>query len=475
VRAAQVRLRFVVVFAAAFFVVGRWDALVNGWDRLTRSAFGGGSGEQSAVSNDTEYFCPMDPGVASDWPGKCGVCNMALVRRKRGEAAALPNGVVARMQISPYRMQLAGVNTSPIGYRPLGVESRLVGVVAHELKGTQSKKRVDAVAYERDLPALSRGGAAEVSCRALPGLGPFGATIVSIGPADAVLGVKVALDVDDPSDALVLGLNVAARVSRPVSELEPFRSLPADPPVLRPTDPRAIYICPDHDEAIRIEAGRCPIDGKAALEHRPLLANQRVGWWCPMHPSVTADARGAKCAQCGGMTLVPRVSTFRPRGEVLAVPESAVVDSGARAVVYVERSPGMFDGVEVVLGPRCGAFYPVARGLEPGQRVATAGAFLIDAETRLNPALASAYFGASLGGRSEAPAAPTVQIPTAPSARPSDVCPVTGKRLGSMGPPVEATVEGRVVRLCCDACLEPLRANPSKYLSRPNPKPKAGP
>ena len=67
----------------------------------------------SAVSADTEYFCPMDPGVVSDWPGRCGICNMALVRRKRGEAVALPDGVVARMQLSPYRIQLAGIQTAP--------------------------------------------------------------------------------------------------------------------------------------------------------------------------------------------------------------------------------------------------------------------------------------------------------------------------------------------------------------------------
>ena len=113
-----------------------------------------------------------------------------------------------------------------------------------------------------------------------------------------------------------------------------------------------------------------------------------------MHPKVVADRPGSTCGECGGMALVPRVVTYRPAGEVLAVPESAVIDTGSRTVVYVERMPGMFDGVEVRLGPRCGAFYPVVEGLEPGQAVAVAGAFLVDAETRLNPSLAAGYFGA---------------------------------------------------------------------------------
>jgi Cu(I)/Ag(I) efflux system membrane fusion protein len=82
-------------------------------------------------------------------------------------------------------------------------------------------------------------------------------------------------------------------------------------------------------------------------------------------------------------------------GSVLALPETAVVDTGKRKVVYVESSPGVFDAHEVVLGPRAGVFYPVVSGVDAGMRVATAGSFLIDAETRLNPAAAGTYFGAS--------------------------------------------------------------------------------
>ena len=63
-----------------------------------------------------------------------------------------------------------------------------------------------------------------------------------------------------------------------------------------------------------------------------------------------------------GWRWCPAWSRTGRAGEVLAVPESAVIDTGKRTVVYVERMPGMFDGVEVVLGPRCGGIYPVVRG-----------------------------------------------------------------------------------------------------------------
>ena len=66
-----------------------------------------------------------------------------------------------------------------------------------------------------------------------------------------------------------------------------------------------------------------------------------------------------------------------------------MVDTGEKQIVYVERKPGMFEGVEVQLGPRNGEYYPVIKGLAAGERVAAAGAFLVDAETRLNPAAAA--------------------------------------------------------------------------------------
>src|SRR5437899_12701820 len=96
-RAIQVRLRFVVVLVVAFLVVGMWGPITNYWDTLTHQ-FTGSHAREHAVSADTEYFCPMDPGVISDWPAICPVCNMDLVRRKKGEAVILPEGVVARMQ-----------------------------------------------------------------------------------------------------------------------------------------------------------------------------------------------------------------------------------------------------------------------------------------------------------------------------------------------------------------------------------------
>ncbi len=270
-----------------------------------------------------------------------------------------------------------------------------------------------------------------------------------------------------------------------MAELDPFRAMPMNPPARKPGEPWRIYLCHDHPETIALEAGRCSIDGKTRMS-QTLGELERLRWWCPMHPDVIADKAGTVCNKCGGMELKPRVVFYAPKGQVLAVPQSAVVDTGARKVVFVEGMPGMFDGVEVVLGPRCGDFYPVVRGLEPGQRIATAGAFLLDAETRLNPSLAASYFGAARNDRAAAPVAPPVSAggdaaaPAEPLrglgdedralAEKQKLCPVTGMALGSMGTPKRRVVSGRVVFLCCGACESKLLREPVKYLAKlPSP------
>jgi len=77
--------------------------------------------------------------------------------------------------------------------------------------------------------------------------------------------------------------------------------------------------------------------------------------------------------------------------KVLAVPELAVIDTGLRKIVYVEQAEGVYDAREIKVGNRVGAFYPVIEGLREGDRVAAEGAFLIDAESRLNPSASALY------------------------------------------------------------------------------------
>ncbi|WP_340695666.1 efflux RND transporter periplasmic adaptor subunit [Hydrogenobacter thermophilus] len=73
----------------------------------------------------------------------------------------------------------------------------------------------------------------------------------------------------------------------------------------------------------------------------------------------------------------------KPLGEVLAVPESAVVDTGKRQVVFVELEPGVYQPRAVRLGRRAEGYYEVLEGLKEGERVVVKGTFLLDSEAQI--------------------------------------------------------------------------------------------
>ncbi|QOZ46357.1 efflux RND transporter periplasmic adaptor subunit [Bradyrhizobium sp. CCBAU 53340] len=72
---------------------------------------------------------------------------------------------------------------------------------------------------------------------------------------------------------------------------------------------------------------------------------------------------------------------------VLAVPDSAVLDTGSRQAVLVDKGKGRFEPRDVKLGRRGGGYIEVRNGLADGEMVVTSANFLIDAESNLKAAL----------------------------------------------------------------------------------------
>jgi membrane fusion protein, copper/silver efflux system len=70
-------------------------------------------------------------------------------------------------------------------------------------------------------------------------------------------------------------------------------------------------------------------------------------------------------------------------GKKLSIPDEAVIDTGERQIVYVNKGNGYFEPREVSLGLRADGWREVIKGLKPGERVASAATFLIDSEAQL--------------------------------------------------------------------------------------------
>jgi Cu(I)/Ag(I) efflux system membrane fusion protein len=157
-----------------------------------------------------------------------------------------------------------------------------------------------------------------------------------------------------------------------------------------------------------------------------LLANGQLAptgvegqWTCAMHPQVL-QPEGGECPVCKmALTQIPAVAKpATPEEElVLAVPATAVLDSGVRKIAYVERGPGEYAAATLKLGPRAGDFYPVVDGLEEGDRVAVRGNFLLDSQFQIRglPSLFYEHGQAPAAGHQHGAPADKAAPPTKPA------------------------------------------------------------
>ncbi|MEO5937302.1 MAG: efflux RND transporter periplasmic adaptor subunit [Terriglobales bacterium] len=118
-------------------------------------------------------------------------------------------------------------------------------------------------------------------------------------------------------------------------------------------------------------------------------------------PSVKPDSRTASVRiqlPNPGLKLRPgmfvQVTLGSGSSKQLAIPHSAVLDTGEKKVVYVAKADGMFEKREVELGQASGEFVPVRKGLKEGESVVTNGAFLIDSQTRVSGGMSGMFGGA---------------------------------------------------------------------------------
>ncbi|SEP33353.1 efflux RND transporter periplasmic adaptor subunit [Propionispora vibrioides] len=92
-----------------------------------------------------------------------------------------------------------------------------------------------------------------------------------------------------------------------------------------------------------------------------------------------------------------------PLGDSLVIPESAILDTGSRKIVFVAQSEDTFVKRDVVTGQSADGYVQILSGLQPGETVVTAATFLIDSQTKLGSFGSHAGHGG--GGAASAPAA----------------------------------------------------------------------
>lgn len=194
--------------------------------------------------------------------------------------------------------------------------------------------------YESELPWVRYGQTVDIKPEAIPGQ-VFTGRIGFISPTlnEDTRTVKVLLTIGNSQHTLKPGMFVSAVIR---AELMADGS-PA------PTGVEGLWTCPTHPFVFQTEGGQCP-SGKMALVQIP-------------GTPVTAKRDGDQLP--------------------LAVPVTAVLDSGVRKLAYVERSKGQFAPVEITVGPRTDDAYLVLSGLSEGDLVVTRGNFLLDSQFQI--------------------------------------------------------------------------------------------
>jgi Cu(I)/Ag(I) efflux system membrane fusion protein len=86
-------------------------------------------------------------------------------------------------------------------------------------------------------------------------------------------------------------------------------------------------------------------------------------------------------------------------GTGLLVPDDAVIDTGERSLVFLDRPDGRLEPREVLLGAKLPEGRQVLKGLALGDRVVTAANFLVDSESSLKAALSAITSAPAPAGR----------------------------------------------------------------------------
>ena len=298
--------------------------------------------------------------------------------------------------------------------------------------------------YEYELPWVYMGQDVEIAAQSMPAQTFHGKVNFIYPYLDAPTRTqKVHIEVPNPDGQLRPGMYVTLRLKATLAEIYG-----------REAHPKDAYACPMHPWITSENPGECTICGMDLESTHPEAAvsdPMETVWTCPMHPQVQQSEFG-ECDVCG-MDLVKSttpVKTTANEGEisvrrepplifkyacpdhpdqystlldkcpidgkarvmtggVLAVSKRAVIDTGLRQIVFIDRGKSGYELLEVDLGPEAWAevehnshttkqrFYPVVKGLNPGDMVVTNGNFLLDSQTQLTGAAAGAYGGA-LGG-----------------------------------------------------------------------------
>lgn len=401
---------------------------------------------------DIEYWtCTMHPSVRMKDPGKCPICGMDTVPVKSEppeEETTEDSESMAEMkghdhsamgvrkssqgdsgksvfQVSPDRQQLIGVKTSEVLTRNLDKEIRTVGtVVLDESKIYNVQTRITGwiekvyadftwqhvragdplfSIYSPELVSAQEEYLLALKSKDILSDSQF--SDISGGARSLLKASRKRLKLWGVTDAQIReienkgasieSLVIYSPVTGHVAEKNAYENMFVEPNTL-------LYKIADHTTAwVQVdiyenEISQVKLGQPAVMTLQSYPGEEFKGEVTFIWPHLDHESRTVKVRlefPNPDLKLLPQmyanVDLLIPLGEMLTVPESAVLRTGKKDLVFVDLGKGNMEIKRVQLGQKAGGYYEVLRGLREGEKVVTRANFLIDSESQVQAAVAT--------------------------------------------------------------------------------------
>ena len=318
------------------------------------------------------------------------------------------------VRLSPGKIQRTGVRSEPAARRVIRTTIRAPGTVQLDERrvsviSMRAESYVQKVAdvttgahvakgqplMEIYSPAMSSAAAEYISTinsKTTGGDGPYGRgsrqRLMNLDVPDAAIvaieksrNVPISIEWTSPRDGIVLERNV----------VEGMRAQPGDV-LFRIADHSMVWAIVDVAER---DLGSVAVGQRATVRARSFAGREFSGTINVIYPQINKETRTGRVRVelsnpqlllIHDMYVDAEIETGSAES-VLAIPESAVLDSGGRQAVLVDKREGRFEPREVKLGHRGEGYVEVREGLAEDDPVVTSANFLIDAESNLKAAL----------------------------------------------------------------------------------------
>jgi Cu(I)/Ag(I) efflux system membrane fusion protein len=327
------------------------------------------------------------------------------------------------INVSPEKQQLVGIRTALAEIRPLIKKIRTVGIVTYdETRVAQVFSKVDGwveklfvdytgklvqkgqplfTYYSPDLVTTQEEYLLALDAKQR--LGSSSIREISAGADSLLESAHRRLALWDISEDQIGELQKSRKPKRSLMLYSPISGFVIKKDVLqgmKVMPDKELYTIADlstvwvNADIYEYELGHIRIGQKATinLSYFPGRAfNGKVTWISPVLDEKTRTAKIRLEFPNREFILKPEMYANAEieidAGRKLAVPDEAVLDSGLRKVVFIDKGEGRYAPAEVKLGGKFDGYYEVLSGLSPGERIIASASFLLDSESRLTEAM----------------------------------------------------------------------------------------